>query len=322
MDYTKRATEILLIVAITFSIFILGPELGPTYDELISQSFFNPCKNPIEYSIGSIDNSFGISSDYLSLALKEAEDSWENISGKDLFKYTPDKGIKVNLIYDYRQDSTIQLNNLDNNLKISDNQYLNLKRQYEEYVSEYNLKNKNLSVLISNYNQRYSLYEKAINSSKKSSSSYEQLAIEKKNLDEMFLQIKTAEKNLNSLVEKINVTIRELNTAAKKLNLNINNYNEISQGLNQEFEQGNYTVSGQKKEINIYQFANREKLIAVLIHELGHSLGLDHVDNPNDIMYSLNAGENQKITNEDLLELDRICSVNGWEVLINKFLKR
>jgi len=321
MDYAKRKIEILLITAITLSIFIFGPELGPIYDRFISQSFFNPCNNPIKYSIGSIDGSFGVSSDYLLSAIKEAEDSWEKAFGKNLFDYAPDKGLKVNFIYDYRQDSTIQLNELNNDFKISDVQYLRLKRQYEEYVSEYNSENAKLNHLVSNYNQRYSLYEKEVNSQRKSSSEKE-LALEKKNLDEMLSEVRITENNINLLVVKINSTIRELNTIAKKLDLNIDHYNEINQVLEQEFEQGNYTVSGQKKEINIYQFENRQKLVIVLIHEFGHSLGLDHIGTPNDIMYGLNTGENQKITSEDLFELNSICSKNGWEVLVDKLFKR
>jgi predicted Zn-dependent protease len=321
MDYAKRKIEILLITAITLSIFIFGPELGPIYDRFISQSFFNPCNNPIKYSIGSIDGSFGVSSDYLLSAIKEAEDSWEKAFGKNLFDYTPDKGLKVNLIYDYRQDSTIQLNELNSNFKISDAQYLRLKKQYEEYISEYNSENTKLNSLVLIYNQRYYLYQKEVNS-RRNSSSEKELVLEKNNLDGMLSEIRAIEDNINLLVVKINSTIRELNTVSKKLDLNINHYNEINQTLEQEFEQGNYTVSGQKKEINIYQFENRQKLVIVLTHELGHSLGLDHIGTPDDIMYGLNTGESQKITNEDLSELNNICSRNGWGVFVDKLLKR
>ena len=309
MDYEKRITEILFILAILLSAFIFGPDLMSLYNRLA----FNPCKSPVEYSIGNIDGSFAVSNDYLLSAVEEAEGLWEGASQKNLFEYSLDKGIKINLVYDYRQDSTVQLNNLGGILETDNSYYLNLKREYDGYVVQYNSDKARLDSLVSSYGQQLSSYQKEIDSWNKNRGSqekYNQLVLEKQNLDAMLSRIKTMEEQNNALVAKINGLARDINTLAGKVNLNVNNYNDISQSVEKEFEQGNYKADSITKEINIYQFENKEKLVMVLTHELGHALGIGHMDNPEDIMSSINAGESQKITSEDLTELDKICSKN------------
>ena len=309
MDYEKRITEILFILAILLSAFIFGPDLMSLYNRLA----FNPCKSPVEYSIGNIDGSFAVSNDYLLSAVEEAEGLWEGASQKNLFEYSLDKGIKINLVYDYRQDSTVQLNNLGGILETDNSYYLNLKREYDGYVVQYNSDKARLDSLASSYGQQLSSYQKEIDSWNKNRGSqekYNQLVLEKQNLDAMLSRIKTMEEQNNALVAKINGLARDINTLAGKVNLNVNNYNDISQSVEKEFEQGNYKADSITKEINIYQFENKEKLVMVLTHELGHALGIGHMDNPEDIMSSINAGESQKITSEDLTELDKICSKN------------
>jgi len=61
------------------------------------------------------------------------------------------------------------------------------------------------------------------------------------------------------------------------------------------------------KEINIYQFENKESLLQVLIHELGHALGLEHAMNSDDVMYFTNTEEKQIITESSLNQLKAIC---------------
>lgn len=311
MDYKRRITEILFILAILLSAFIFGPDLMSAYNWLV----FNPCKNPIEYSIGSIDGSFGISDDYLLSAVKEAEGLWESASNKNLFEYSSSGEIAINLIYDYRQDSTVQLSGLDSAIETDNAYYLSLKREYEGYVAQYNSDKTRLNALISDYEQRYSAYEREVNSwnrKKGSQEKYNQLNSEKANLETMLSEIKTRENEVNVLTGRINSLVRELNVLAVKLNLSVESYNEINQFVEEEFEQGNYTANSGIKAINIYQFENREKLVTVLVHEMGHALGINHIDNPKDIMCSINMGESQEITSEDLKELESICSKNPF----------
>jgi predicted Zn-dependent protease len=295
MDYVRRITELLFILAIAFFLYIFWPDLQSGYNRL----FFNPCKNPIQYHIGTIDSGFGVSKDFLLSAVKEAEDSWETVSKTNLFNYSEGKGVKVSLIYDYRQNTTKEIDELGKVLDIDESYYSKLKSEYDRYVSEYEKSSADLNSLVSSYNQ----------------SGYK-----KKNAEQLLNEIKEKEADNAVLVEKINNLAKEINSLAEKYNLNAGTYNDLGKSF-EEFEQGNYTADSYSRAINIYQFDNREKLVSVLIHEMGHALEISHADNPQDIMYSVNAGESQNITEWDLSQLNAVCSRNSLVFLMENVKK-
>ncbi len=286
MDYRRRITEVLLILVIIFSAFLFGPDLVSAYDRLASKIFFNPCKSPIEYSIGEVDSNFGQSADYFLSAAKDAEKMWESASGENLFEYKEGAKLKINFVYDYRQSATVNLNNLDNSIEKNDANYLQLKNNYDNYTAQYNANQTKINSLTLSY--------------------------QKKKSNDVYNQITSLQQANNDLVPKINSLAEEINDMAKTVNTDINNYNDITQSVDKEFEQGNYVTDANKKEINIYQFEDRDKLIKVLAHEMGHALDIGHMDNPDDLMYALNAGDNQEITTEDLNALNAVCSSNPF----------
>lgn len=288
MDYERIITEILFISVILVGGFVFGPDIYSFYSKLSS----NPCNSPTVYSIGEIDGGFNVSKDYLLSAAEEAEGFWENASGENLFEYSEGKGMAINLVYDYRQDSTKEINDLDNLLDADKAEYNRLKSEYDDYISRYDSLNSKLDKMVSDYNQ----------------SGYK-----KKDAESTLSQIRSYESQRNALIDEINGLQTQINTLASKYNLNVENYNNLTESIDSEFEQGNYVINDKKEEINIYQFDNKGALVAVLVHEMGHALGLGHAENPADIMYSVSAGESQSITEEDLESLRAICSQTWWD---------
>ena len=276
----------------------------------VNKIFFNPCSSPIEYTIGDVDPNFGLSRDDFTLIVKQAANEWNNAFGKELFSYT-DKGMKINLLYDYRQNSTFKMENIDLEYKEDYDVYTDLTEQYDTYIIKYENKNNELERMVTDYNQRSSSLEKDIllwnKSKKQNEEEYNRFKKEKEDLELILSDIHEKQNEVMKISKDINYLVEEINKVAERLNINVDEYNAISKELSNQFEQGNYIKELLNKEINIYQFEDKESLRQVLIHEFGHSLGLKHSTGSEDIMYWINTEVEQEITQESLIKLRAIC---------------
>ncbi|OGI75015.1 hypothetical protein A2740_01680 [Candidatus Nomurabacteria bacterium RIFCSPHIGHO2_01_FULL_43_16] len=306
------------IFKILIPLLLLGAIAYQYRDILITRFFpLAPCTKPISYALGTFDAKFGISEKYFLNALLEAEAIWEKPFGRELFTYVPEDlssdVLKINLIHDYRQEATNKLTDLGIVVQNNRASYDMLKIKFTELKAEFAAAKDNYDARVENYNDRLEAYEKLVQywnarggAPKKE---YDELQAEKSVLDAQASGLKALEAQINEMITEINSMVVVLNRLANTLNLSVEKYNTVGASRGESFEEGVYFVEGSKREIDIYEFSSREKLVRVLAHELGHALDLDHVDDPKAIMYRLNQGDTEKLTNADLEALNAHCGV-------------
>jgi predicted Zn-dependent protease len=271
-----------------------------------------PCTKPTLYSIGQFDKQFNLSEDQYLRAINEARAIWEKPAGKTLFAYSAQGKLTINLVYDYRQQVTQKLKSLGITIDSTKSSYDSLSAKYKEMVGSYNAEKTRLETLINQYNTLKAKYEaevKVWNNYKGTDAEYDRLRQEYRDLDDLLKQINSQKDQLNSKVENINALGVSLNQLASQLNLNVRTYNQIGSSTGSEFEEGVFVSNAKGKKIDIYEYSNHAELVRVLAHELGHALGLAHVDDPDAIMYKLNQSKNEKPTAADIGELNRVCGL-------------
>ncbi|MDO8423979.1 MAG: matrixin family metalloprotease, partial [bacterium] len=182
--------------------------------------------------------------------------------------------------------------------------YARLKSEYAALKNVYDTQ----AALLDGKTAAYESNVRAWNESDRTSrSQFEALETERLALERELAQVKVIEGGLNRKVQELNALVGRLNRLARSLNLNVEEYNTVGASRGETFAGGIYSESSEGQKIDIYEFESREKLVRILAHELGHALGLGHIDDPKAIMYELNESDAGIATASDLAALNALC---------------
>lgn len=257
----------------------------------------NPCYGVIEYDIGVFDDRFGIDRDTFLDSLARAEETWESVAGRELFTYTSGSDFKVNLIYSDEQERIHQGNDLTEKLDDKGTSLEDLSSQYDVVLAEYKRS-------VAAYESQVAAYEHDVdfwnNQGGAPQDEYATLQKRAGNLDAKFTEV-------NRLRTRVNALAQQANDQVDAYNDTVNVYNELF-SESHEFHAGDTDGT----EINVYTYDGFAELHALLVHEFGHVLGIDHLENPESVMYYLLNDKNTlgALSSEDVLALQDICRIN------------
>lgn len=311
---SSKATKILVVVGILLTLgavsySLLGEEWRTIYDKYL------PCRRVIEYSLGSFDTRFGVSKNDFLAQVKEAESIWEEPVAKNFFQYNENGAhtLKINLVYDYRQEATEEISDLGLTVTETRASYDSLKQKYDLLLREHSENKKEYAAAVAEFQAKQESYNSKVESWNKKGGApanvYRELELEGEELEADLAEIRKMESSLNKEAGEINALVIVLNRLAAKLNINVTLINTVGAERGEEFTEGEYVRDRSGANINIYEFSTKDKLRRLLAHEFGHALGLDHLEDPEAIMYRLNQSLHDVLTQADLGSLRAHCSL-------------
>lgn len=268
------------------------------------------CPVPLAYSIGGIDERFGLSPEEAQAAVRDAEATWETATGRDLFTYDRSAPFAVSFIFDERQKLTVEEHRLREILDRKEDVSGTIREEYEALLDKYEELEKTYVARVQTYENNLATHNGEVaywnNKGGAPAEVYERLNEEEHSLDAESKALRTLADTLNGLVDKMNKLGEEGNKTVRDYNDQVAQYNDRFH-REREFTQGEYYNGS----INIYQFADGKELRLVLAHELGHALSLGHVEDSESVMYYLMDEQPRSdiaLTAADLAEFKRVCS--------------
>jgi uncharacterized phage infection (PIP) family protein YhgE len=258
--------------------------------------------------LGDFDARFNISKDEARTAIAEAEAVWETAAGRELFTYQDDATFPIHFIFDDRQERTIteeaERAALDRKEATSAEiatQYAALREQYSTLEVTYKTKTAAYEKKLAAFNARV---EKNNQAGGAPAALFAELQYEEKSLQTEAGSLQKLSNQLADIAKSINDLSERGNQIIAQYNAGVNEYNHEF-GQPNEFTQGDY----QRDKINIYKFSNMLELKKVLVHELGHALGVGHVEGSSSMMYYLMADQpdSLSVSTEDMRAFRLVC---------------
>lgn len=245
-----------------------------------------PCSKPITYKIGQIDPRFNLKEKDFLENIETATKVWEDPLGRDLFTYDPSGSLTISMVFDERQSFSNQINSLQGELK-------NQKDSLSPQVADFKARSQAFNQQVTNLNNEIEYWNSRGGAPQ-----------------EEYEKIKRKEEELKAEAQKLNELAASLNQQASKYNVNVDDLNRtigsFNAQLNERPEEGIYR--SENNTIDIFFNNSEQELIHTLAHELGHSLGVDHIENPKAIMYSKST-QTVIASEDDINSLKTVCRI-------------
>lgn len=272
------------------------------------------CTIDFSYSIGTVDPRFNITHTELDEVIRDALRIWSQ--GVDSIRIvdSPRRNNVIHLIYDDRQQSTDLARRMRAQIRRNEGEIKQMKSRLEQQdflVEQLRREHERIAQNLTSQLETFNEWVESINAaggfSQDMRSQYDYRRDDIQRLQDSELQKR----------EQLNREAQALNRMTLEVNLKIELGNQIIDDFNREFGEGYnfnsgvYRGDGRRGTITIYHFSDFRELKVTLAHEIGHALGIGHVENSKSIMYELIEDQlsdgDIRLTNEDIEAIRAVC---------------
>lgn len=270
----------------------------------------------VRWRIGSIDPRFGLTEEQVREAVERAEAIWEEAAGRDLFQYDEQNGIPISLVFDHRQQRRIEQREASRRLDAMRARMQELENAFQSAADALKERAAEFESSLSAYNRQVRDHNRAVAAWNRSGGAPPNIASE---LREESRRLRSLQNALESERARLKREEQDVELKRRRYNELVDEYNAVVEEYNRRFgrnweeEAGRYEAvigpTRSEEKITIYVVEDLEYLTLIVAHELGHALGIEHVDDENAIMYAYTQERNDdgsytiEVTDSDLAAL-------------------
>lgn len=225
--------------------------------------YYYPCDHPITYKLGSVDPRFNLTAPLAQKNIDEAAQIWNDAYDKTILKPDPQAKLTVNFVYDERQKLSSQVSQMEENTGSEKTALTGQVAIFNAKMAAFGQKVSALNSEIAQWNARGGAPKEV----------YDKLVARQNDL-------KNEETALRAEATRLQVSIDNFNFQIEQLNSTVDTFNAV---ISQKPEAGLF--DGEEQTIYIYYVDTAAELAHTLAHEFGHTMNIDHVNEPQAIMF-------------------------------------
>ena len=227
--------------------------------------------------------------------LEQAAGLWEDRAGRSLFRHDPDEGFPIRLVYDERQARTDERTRREAELAVAraeldvegeelrrrGDRHAAARARFQEHQRELDRRVDAHNADVRGWNERGGAPEAVVERLDEVARALgeERAALEEERRD-LEAELRALQREVDRVnranaqhAERVDALAREFPTVTMQAG-------EYREAIRRE---GRRVVSV-GREIRVYRFGNANELRLIVAHELGHALGLGHIDEPEAVM--------------------------------------